>query len=215
VSHVVAVCSLYLSGTKLARHVVDRVSKNELRLLMTKRRNARPVGIGADLATWDEVTRTFSDDRFPYVVDVKLVLDNGQYVIDAVSIRRKPDGPPITTDGIRAVAWAELAREAVSAELGGLGRVLVRSELESGHYVLRPLGSPPPGVAERGPTDEAILWAARLYVVAYLHGRTPLRDVAEKLGVSRATAARWVRMARDRGLIPENLRQRGDIGPKR
>lgn len=49
--------------------------------------------------------------------------------------------------------------------------------------------------------DDKLLFAAREYAIARALGRSPLKDMAERLGVSRATAARIASRARHEGLL--------------
>lgn len=56
--------------------------------------------------------------------------------------------------------------------------------------------------AKRGPRDEEVLrLVGQLYAEALVGSASPARDVAEKLGLSNATATRWIRKSRDRGYI--------------
>ena len=57
-------------------------------------------------------------------------------------------------------------------------------------------------MAERGPRDEEVLrLVGQLYTEALVGSTSPARDLAEKLGLSQATATRWIRKSRDRGYI--------------
>lgn len=54
----------------------------------------------------------------------------------------------------------------------------------------------------QGPTDETLEWVARIYNEARLRRRPPARQVEIDLDVPRTTASKWVRRAREKGLVP-------------
>ena len=61
-----------------------------------------------------------------------------------------------------------------------------------------------------GPSDEDLRTVAALYQVAYATGQAPTKLVMNRLDLPRSTASRWVRMARDRGLLgPATPRKAG------
>lgn len=60
---------------------------------------------------------------------------------------------------------------------------------------------PPPDTGASGPTERALEWTAHLYRLAYATGRKPAQAVADGLKVTRATAGRWVMLARERGYL--------------
>jgi hypothetical protein len=51
------------------------------------------------------------------------------------------------------------------------------------------------------PTDETLLWVARIYVIAELAGDPPAKAVRESLGIPESTANNWIRRAKDRGIL--------------
>ena len=57
-------------------------------------------------------------------------------------------------------------------------------------------------LAKRGPKDDEVLrLVGQLYTEALVGSPSPARDIAERLGLSQATATRWIRKSRDRGYI--------------
>lgn len=57
-------------------------------------------------------------------------------------------------------------------------------------------------LAKRGPNDDEVLrLVGRLYTEALVGSVSPARDLAQTLGLSHATATRWIRKSRDRGYI--------------
>ena len=57
-------------------------------------------------------------------------------------------------------------------------------------------------LAKRGPKDDEVLrLVGQLYTEALVGSTSPARDIAEKLGLSQATATRWIRRSRDKGYI--------------
>jgi len=53
----------------------------------------------------------------------------------------------------------------------------------------------------RGPVRESLEWAAWFYNLARVLGLPPAKQVELELGLPRTTAAKWIRRARDMGLI--------------
>lgn len=122
---------------------------------------------------------------------------------------------PVTGTALRAVKVSELARE-------GLKDWALKSDDFSGY--VSPPGKPntkgiggskgrptgtPTDMKRQGPTGEALRWAAYYYNLASVLGLPPLKEVATRLQLSSATAARWVRKAREEGLIVGSDADRG------
>jgi hypothetical protein len=61
--------------------------------------------------------------------------------------------------------------------------------------------TPPEGLREDGPTDRALQWTAHLYLYAMAISMNPAKAVEDTLGLSHSTAARWVRLARQKGYL--------------
>ena len=59
----------------------------------------------------------------------------------------------------------------------------------------------PEGLREGGPTDRALQWVAHLYRYAMAVAMNPAKSVEDKLGLSHSTAARWIRLARQKGYL--------------
>ena len=61
-----------------------------------------------------------------------------------------------------------------------------------------------------GPSEEDLRIIAMVYQVAYATGTPPTKAVMLRAGVPRSTAGRWIRMARERGLLgPATPRKAG------
>lgn len=121
---------------------------------------------------------------------------------------------PVTGTTLRAVKVWELARE-------GLTMAAKRGEFTDyvsapgkpntkgiGAAKGRPSGTPT-DLKRQGPTGDSLRWAAYFYNLASVLGLPPLKEVATRLDLSSATAGRWVRKAREQGLIV------GDRGPEK
>lgn len=55
--------------------------------------------------------------------------------------------------------------------------------------------------AEAGPTDSVLRVVGELYAEALMEGGAPAKRIAQQLGLSPATATRWIRRARDKGYV--------------
>jgi hypothetical protein len=144
------------------------------------------------------------------------VLEDGKPVCQTLRCIRRPGGPPVTGEGIRKIPVAGILRHT-------LPDVALRiTETGPGQYVLTPIL--PGGEAsedqmmaavreamavapKRYPVTEARLKkAALLYSDAEARGDPPTKHVATSMTVSRATASRLIREARNRGYLPERQR---------
>jgi len=56
-------------------------------------------------------------------------------------------------------------------------------------------------MVEAGPTDETLLWVARIYIMAELVGDPPAKHVREAFKVPTSTAGYWIRRAKDRKIL--------------
>lgn len=113
--------------------------------------------------------------------------------VSHAGIGRKLGWRGITSTLFRKIPVAGLTESAgreMNERLKGRGLVQERSSEE-----LRNL-------AKRGPKDDELLrLVGQLYTEALVGSTSPARDIAEKLGLSQATATRWIRRSRDRGYI--------------
>ena len=61
--------------------------------------------------------------------------------------------------------------------------------------------TPPDGLREEGPTDRALQWVAHLYHYGMAVSQNPAKTVEDILKLTHGTAARWVRLARQKGYL--------------
>ena len=60
-------------------------------------------------------------------------------------------------------------------------------------------------IREQGPTDESLQWAANFYNLGQVLGLPPAKQVEVNLGLPRTTASKWVRRAREKGLLVDSI----------
>lgn len=130
----------------------------------------------------------------PYDVSMTVALKGARFVCKSLTVTMRDSGEPVTGEGLRLVPVGRLMREAVWT-------------------VLEEARGPDPFTvgpedAADGPTDAAIRKVATVYQVAYALGEAPTARVAEVFSLTRATAGRWIRTARDRGYLGETTRGR-------
>lgn len=122
------------------------------------------------------------------------------------------DGAPITGTTLRAVRVLDLARTASAMGIRrGYG-----SRDGSGASFSADVKLTPDMVArikEQGPVRESLEWAAYVYNVARVLGDPPAKAVELTFEMPRTTASKWVRRARELGLIDEEVF--GDDGEHR
>lgn len=140
---------------------------------------------------------TVDDPAVPYVVDLQIAFDGDRVTCESLTCRQRARGGPITSEGMTRVRAAELvhaaAREAVVEE---------SAFIEPGQpavMISEPFEVPPPPEGRAGPNDEHLRALGVIYTVAYACGGSPRREVMEQLSLTRTTANRWVKLARERG----------------
>jgi hypothetical protein len=128
-------------------------------------------------------------------VEMVVELRAGRYEVKGLSVLREARAAEITGEFLRSLT----PREDVRAALKMLSPM---TRTQSGAVVTAKIPTrPPKGIASQGPTEEVLKWVAQEYAFAYALTIPPTKAVQESLGVSRATAGRWVAEARHRGLI--------------
>lgn len=131
-------------------------------------------------------------------VDLHIGVIQGRLACVKLVVTNLGEGTPITSAGLRELAVADLVRHAGDAVLH------IRETADNGAMrvgTALPNESEAEFVAEHGFCDESLRIAARVYRVAYLIGDPPTKAVEQVLGLTRASAARWVSVARQRGYL--------------
>lgn len=137
--------------------------------------------------------------------DVKLELDMTREGIRAVAVTvASQDGAtPVALTTLRAVKVWELTQRAIA------------SAVERGYAEGSPDGpydvtttswgqlsdQDAARLRAQGPTDEALGWVAFHHNLAAVLGLPPAKQVEVNLGLPRSTASKWVRRAREKGLL--------------
>jgi len=140
-------------------------------------------------------------------IEADIVFEEGRFVVDRLTIKRREDGPPVTTEALRSIAVATLLH--VAAEFN----VMPTAPTDGGGY--KATWPMLPMLSERaqaggGPSDEDLRLVATVYQVAYATGGPPAKTVMDRLGLPRSTASRWIALARKRGLLgPATPRKAG------
>lgn len=127
---------------------------------------------------------------------LELQPDTEDWSIETLSVSRLDGGHPITADTLRVIATA------MPGLLSYLGR---KAPLLGGQ------DEQAEAVAASGEEGKRLVQVAQIYSQAVSEGnRKPVRAVAEDFGYSIATANRWIRQARDLGLLPPSGREKGN-----
>jgi hypothetical protein len=139
------------------------------------------------------------DPRCPVLLEIHVEVIDGRPECVELRCRQRPGGPPVSSERLRQVALRRYLREStrlysdlvlpelVQATGTGDELILARAEQESRRRA-QPI------------TDEHLAEVAEVYSAA---GSKPTQAVLHRFHVSRPTASRWVRLARDRGFLPE------------
>lgn len=142
---------------------------------------------------------TVDDPEVPYVVELTVAFDGDRVTCEELTCRRRCNGIPITSEGMTRIRAAELlyavasetVREQSSFIVTGQGTAQVSHELE--------LPAPPEG--RSGPMVEHLRTVGIIYTIAHACGGSPRRAVMEALSLTRTTANRWIRLAREQGQL--------------
>lgn len=157
-------------------------------------------------------TATFEGEDLggaPYTVSLVLDMRDGRVRPVSVTVTAPEGSPPVTSTVIRAVRVRDLFREAVGAAL----RAQTETADDGG---TRTDVFPPPGkrdielMVARGPVRESLEYTAFIYRRARVAGLDPAREVQLELGLPRTTATRWIRRAKETGLVPEEEGTHGE-----
>lgn len=122
-----------------------------------------------------------------YQVSADVELERGRYRCRELLVSQGESGEPVTGEALRAIPLAQLIRAGLN-HVERLAALMGRAER-------------PPVTTRGGPTPEVLAWLAHQYRRAYAVGDPPKQAVAQGLGVSIATAGRWISRAREAGLL--------------
>jgi hypothetical protein len=130
------------------------------------------------LTGWPLVSRTWpAEEGLPYRLELRVVYEDGRFVVDQLTVKRREGGPPVTTEGLREVPIAALLRLAVESNVVRVRRSATRDGDTSSWEMT---WASPLALSERakgggGPSDEDLRTVAALYQVAYATGQAPTR----------------------------------------
>jgi hypothetical protein len=124
----------------------------------------------------------------------------GQFVVDQLTVKRRPDGPPVTSEGIRQIPLAVFLRLAVKSNLMHVGPTIREGNTSTWELTwASPLSERARGGG--GPSEQDLQTVADIYQAAYVTGNPPTKTVMGRLELPRSTASRWIALARERGLL--------------
>jgi hypothetical protein len=168
------------------------------------------ISLGDGLAAWSPFT-SFAEIEGLYRLEFRVVYEEGRFVCEELTIKRRSDGPPITTEGIREIPIAAFLRLAVEGNVMRVGPTIRDGNKSSWELTwIDPITLSERARSGGGPADEDLRAIAEVYQVAYATGGPPTKTVMQRLGLPRSTASRWIRMARERGLLgPATPRKAG------
>jgi hypothetical protein len=142
------------------------------------------------------------DPKCPVLVEVHVVVVDGQPRCAELRCRPKSGGPLVMSEDLRHVALARYVRQsagmyAYRVEVDEDGQVVFAQSTGTGDEPLlaRAVQKRP----RQQMTDERLREVAQVYSEA---GSKPTMAVMRHFYLSRPTAGRWVGLARDRGFLP-------------
>jgi hypothetical protein len=162
---------------------------------------AKLIHLGGGLAGWSPFTWP-AEEGLPYRLELRVVHEEGRFVVDQLTVKRREGGPPVTTERLREVPIAALLRLAVESNIMRVGPTTREGNRSSWELTwASPLALSERAKGGGGPSDEDLRTVAALYQVAYATGQAPTRLVMNRLELPRSTASRWIALARERGLL--------------
>ncbi len=157
-----------------------------------------PVAVAPGLAFPSDGVRVIASGT-PHGQDVEVlvVVQDGRLVAREVVVRQVDDGPPVTSEALRQVQVAALVQWAV--------RHIQRVHAVREHQIVLDAGLAHEAeftrAKQQGMTDETLQLVARIYRVALLMGKPPVKIIEEWFELPRSTAGRWVTAARKKGFL--------------
>lgn len=163
-------------------------------------------GVYVRLPGTAEIRNVELDGRL-YDVDMELDMTPDGVRPVVVMVRSQADRLPVTGGTLRALRVWELARLAL---LSGVYRGHHDRDEDGESTLKMQRGFPSaPRIADlrrQGPTDETLEWVAYFYNLAGVLGLPPAKQVEINLEVPRTTATKWIRRARNKGLLGDPVR---------
>jgi hypothetical protein len=150
-----------------------------------------------------------NDPQHPYLVDLDLSVHEGEVQCDSVRISRRSGGPPVTARRARLPLDRYVREAAVCAAWR------ITGVKEDGTYVLEPMESDSdddrawtaarPGRRKTRwkMTDEHLKAVAEVYRANPKRPRQAVQNDPQWAPLEPSTAARWIRAAKDAGLLEE------------
>jgi hypothetical protein len=123
-----------------------------------------------------------AEDWHGYDVDVDVELVSGRYRCRAVRVRQRGDGGEVTGEAIRTLSLSRVIGAGVK-------------------WVMKLEDMMWPSAPAPSEDDRKLKWVVETYRLAYAIGEAPKQAIAQGLGVSPATAGRWISRAREAGLL--------------
>ena len=122
-----------------------------------------------------------------------------RYVCTEFRAYRSPDAPEgkayVTSETLRETTLATWIATALNSGAPVIWAIPNTDDVE-------PWGlTPPKNLRQEGPTDRALRWTAHLYRCAMAVWLNPAVQIEKQLKLSHSTAARWIRLARQKGYL--------------
>jgi hypothetical protein len=141
----------------------------------------------------------------PVIIEMRLVIIDGHPEAEEVRFRRSPVGPPITKQTFRGVDIDKLVKLAAERVRNVLWIMKMDPADKSTHATWVSTFSTPQRVQRRSVDDDLLRQVADIYT----RDKTgkPVAAVAETLPTSYRNAVRYVKRARESGILPSKERQ--------
>jgi len=156
-------------------------------------------GTGLRVPTPIEDVEIVDDPSMPYDATLTIEFQEWRYVCTSMTLKQRKGGPPVTSQGLRAIPMASLIRPIVQGKVW-----LLHEESPSPGVITREPGSSadlPNAKRRRRRPGEDVHAAAVVYAVAAITGQPPTKAVADELGIPLGTARRLVAQALASGYL--------------
>jgi hypothetical protein len=168
------------------------------------------VELAPGIVTVRRIEAAVTADEVDFEMHVVVEFDGTRYRCTELTCRQ-PDGKsaPITTEGLREVAVAEIVAAvaysgAALFERGTTGKGAVTFTPFRGDNVRA-------AIEAGGPTDDVLQAVAFLYRFGFALGSAPTKYVQGSLKIPRSTAGRWIAMARERGYLGQTRERKAGV----
>jgi hypothetical protein len=159
------------------------------------------IELSGDLRVFPRFTAHATGGLLPFDVSLDAEFEDRRFRVQRLEAVKRTGGEDVTNHALRQIPVARIMQQAVEQIVvqGEWSRSKDQREL----FADWGPGGLPDLTLSRGPDQRNLETVAAVYRLAYVVNIPPTEFVRQRLGLPKSTAGRWVRLARDAGLLGE------------